>query len=440
MRAILCLFLLLTVSCGNALAEETPAVSENYLKLAAEVESNLQQHVLLLWYPRALDKENGGFAQIFREDWSPGENTVKSIVYQSRLTWMAANAALRYPERAAEFAAYTKHGLDFLHDRMWDREYGGFFWSVDQKGSPKLDRGGEKHVYGISFGLYAACAAYKATKDERALDLAKRTFAWLEENSHDNKHDGFIEALTRSGEPIVKVPTNGQSSDMISTRYGFKSMNSHIHLLESYTALYEIWPDGKVKKRVKELLEVVRDKVAVEPGCLNLYFTLDWKPVPDHDSFGHDVETAYLIVEASTALGQPDDKATWAMARMLVDHALEFGWDNENGGIYDKGSAFKGAHDTAKIWWVQAESLNALLLMHEKFGAETPKYWQAFLKQWSFIQKFQVDSKHRGWLNTVSKEGVAKPGRNKSDAWTEAYHQGRALLNVEAMLKKLAKH
>jgi cellobiose epimerase len=440
MRLMFCALFATIVFCQNLSAEEKPAVAENYLKLAAEIEANLQQHVLQLWYPRAIDKENGGFAQIFREDWSPGENTVKSIVYQSRLTWMAASAALRYPDRAAEFNAYAKHGLDFLHDKMWDREYGGFFWSVDQKGAPKLDRGGEKHVYGISFGLYAACAVYKSTKEERALDLAKRTFNWLEENSHDNKNDGFIEALTRSGEPIVKVPASGPAGDMISTRYGFKSMNSHIHLLESYTALYEIWPDGKVKNRLKELLEVVRDKVAVEPGCLNLYFTLDWKPVPDHDSFGHDVETSYLIVEASTALGHPEDKPTWAMARMLVDHALEFGWDNDNGGIYDKGSAFKTAYDTAKIWWVQAESLNALLLMHEKFGAETPKYWNAFLKQWNFIQKFQIDAKYRGWLNTVSKEGEAKPGRNKSDAWTEAYHQGRALLNVEAMLKKLAKH
>jgi mannobiose 2-epimerase len=27
---------------------------------------------------------------------------------------------------------------------------------------------------------------------------------------------------------------------------------------------------------------------------MNLYFTSAWQPIPDHDSFGHDVETAYL--------------------------------------------------------------------------------------------------------------------------------------------------
>jgi mannobiose 2-epimerase len=283
--------------------------------------------------------------------------------------------------------------------------------------------------------MYAAAGNYKATKDERALDLAKKTFAWLEKFSHDPKYGGYIEAISADNKQILEKPADRNS--MVGP-YGYKSMNSHIHLLESVTALYEIWPDALVKTRLQELFEIVRDKVAVPPGCLNLYFNLDWRPVPDHDSFGHDVETAYLLVEAATVLGMPEDAATWKMARALVDHALEFGWDNERGGFYDRGSAFGRPTVTEKIWWVEAEGLNALLLMHEKFGKETTKYWDAFNLQWDFIRKYQVDSKNGGWLNTVSKEGVANPGAEKSGPWTECYHQGRALLNVTAALRKLA--
>ena len=73
----------------------------------------------------------------------------------------------------------------------------------------------------------------------------------------------------------------------------------------------------------------------------------------------------------------PDDPKTWHMARRLVDHALDWGWDGEHGGFYYKGEAFGGeAFDQHKDWWTQAEGLNALLLMHRKYGAETDRYWR----------------------------------------------------------------
>ncbi len=144
-------------------------------------------------------------------------------------------------------------------------------------------------------------------------------------------------------------------------------MNSHIHLLEAITALYRIWPDPLVEKRLRELFLVVRDKIAVEPGCLNLFFTPDWCPVPEHDSFGHDVETAYLLLEAAERSKEPDDAKTLTVARCLVDHALQWGWDERLGGFYDRGAAFAPACGREKIWWTQAEGLNALLLMHARF-------------------------------------------------------------------------
>jgi mannobiose 2-epimerase len=92
-----------------------------------------------------------------------------------------------------------------------------------------------------------------------------------------------------------------------------------------------------------------------------------------------------------------------------------------------------------KIWWVEAEGLNALLLMHERFGKDTPRYWDAFVKQWEFIAKRQIDSTHGGWYPTLDAGGTPKPNQPKSDRWTEGYHQGRALMNVSDRLRRLAK-
>jgi mannobiose 2-epimerase len=178
--------------------------------------------------------------------------------------------------------------------------------------------------------------------------------------------------------------------------------------------------------------------VAVFPGCLNLFFTPEWRPVPDHDSFGHDIETAFLLDEAAKALGIPNDSQTLNISKMLVDHALQFGWDTERGGFYDKGSAFSAATDTTKVWWTQAEGLNALLLMHKRYGDFLPTYWDAVVKQWGFIQNFQIDSRNRGWFPSVEKDGKPRPGQTKSNAWTDPYHQGRALMNSIGTLTRLA--
>jgi cellobiose epimerase len=428
--------LLLNSMAGNA--KKLPD-SADYRRLAGEAEANLRKHVLAPWYPRAVDKQHGGFVQDYDEAWKQtGTGRDRSVVYQSRLTWTAGQVAKRYPDLANEYKPYVLHGIDFLRNKQWDTGQGGFFWQVDAETGKPTDGRGEKHVYGIAFGIYALSAAYEVTHDSKALELARRAFAWLEEHAHDAKNGGYHEALTREGKPILTPPTP-RSKDYIGTAYGYKSMNTHIHLLEAFGELYTVWKDPLLRKRLEEVFHVVRDKVYVEPGCLNLFFTPEWRPVPDHDSFGHDIETAYLLAEAAHTLGIPDDPATWKAARNLVDHALEYGWDQDFGGFYDYGTAFGAATGRQKIWWTEAEGLNALLLMHGRFGKETPRYWEAFVKQWEFIQKYQIDGKNLGWHSEVHPDGKAPFGRSKSNAWTDPYHQGRALMNVSATLRRLAR-
>ena len=170
---------------------------------------------------------------------------------------------------------------------------------------------------------------------------------------------------------------------------------------------------------------------------MNLYFTTDWRAFPDHDSYGHDVETAYLMLEAEQVLGEKRDPKTEGMARMLVDHALAYGWDETYGGFYRDGTTMGRPEDLRKEWWVQMEGLNALLLLHEKYGNVTDAYFRAFQLQWQFIRDRQVDHELGGIYDTVERDG-ATPDRTKARIWKEAYHDGRALLNVTARLKNLA--
>jgi len=85
----------------------------------------------------------------------------------------------------------------------------------------------------------------------------------------------------------------------------------------------------------------------------------------DHISFGHDVETAFLMLEASEIAGLENDTLTLRKAKNMVDHSIENGWDKSVGGFYDAGYYFKN-QDTVTIirdtknWWAQAEGMNSL--------------------------------------------------------------------------------
>ena len=93
--------------------------------------------------------------------------------------------------------------------------------------------------------------------------------------------------------------------------------------------------------------------------------------------------------------------------------------------------------DLRKEWWVQMEGLNALLLMHEKYGSESDVYFKAFQQQWRFIKDRQVDHEFGGIYDTVERDGTVVD-HTKARIWKEAYHEGRSLLNVTARLQKLA--
>jgi mannobiose 2-epimerase len=412
---------------------------DNYLKLAAEMETTLRRDVLGVWFPRAVDNDHGGFYSNFTRAWQTAKSEGKFSVFQGRMTWLAAQIVMKRPELKEQYLPFVSHGLDYLGNVMWDKQYGGFFWGLNDQGQIAERYTDGKHLYGNSFGLYGAAAAYQATHDAQALALAKASFRWMDEHAHDAKNGGYFEWLTREGK-VVQARAGGGTVEAIPLAgfpLGFKSMNTHIHLLESFAQLYEVWPDKKLRQRLAELLAVVRDRICVEPGVMNLYFTADWRAIPDHDSYGHDVETAYLMLEAEGLLGHGHVPKTEQMARMLVDHALAYGWDDKFGGFYREGTTLGRPEDLRKEWWVQMEGLNALLLLHEKYGSTTDTYFKAFQQQWQFIRERQVDHEFGGLYDTVERDGSVTD-HTKARIWKEAYHEGRALLNVTARLKTLA--
>ncbi|MBC7921357.1 MAG: AGE family epimerase/isomerase [Ferruginibacter sp.] len=416
--------------------------------LAGEIEQSFTRQLLDRFFPRVIDQPLGGFRTSFSRDWQPTGPQDKMIVSQARHTWLPAKTRQLYPNRP-HLAAAARHGFAFLGGAMWDRTHGGFRTWVTRAGKP-LAADHSKTAYGNAFGIYALAAYYQTFGDTAALELAKRTFRWLETHSHDPVHRGYYQNLEPDGTPAERG-----ADGKINPELRYKDQNSSIHLLEAFAELYRVWPDPLLGERLAEMLVLIRDTIVTERGNLTLFLTPDWQPVSyrdsteaarkahysvDHVSPGHDIETAYLLLEASHALDSVPDARTVAIAKRMVDHTLRTGWDETVGGFYERGYYLRGNDritllDDRKNWWAQAEGLNTLLLMADTYPNDAMRYGEKFRKQWHYVQRYLIDSTYGGWYaGGLDKEPASQTGP-KGHAWKAAYHEGRSLMNCLQRLR-----
>jgi cellobiose epimerase len=429
-------------------------MSENE-RLIEEFQSAMVHGILKRWYPLVLDKECGGYFTNITKDWTIPPEQEKMIVSQSRHVWTLAKVSA-YANNHYDYRSMALHGMPFLKNKMWDQEFGGFYQVRSRDGGWSDVNGwqNEKRTYGNAFALYGLAALYELTHDEEVLHTAQQTYRWIEEHAFDSKHKGYYQFLTREAQPFDhQSDYRTIASDR--NELGFKDQNSSIHLLEAYTEFYQVWKDPGLYSQLKSLLELIRDVMVTQEGYLQLFFHADWKPVSfrkspeverkanfglDHVSFGHNYETAFLMLEASWALGLEQDTRTLTVAKKMLDHAIHYGWDAQAGGFYDAGYYFEGQHgctiikDT-KNWWAQAEALNALLLFSRIFPHD-PKYSEYFLRQWNYVKSNIIDTVGGDWFEGgIDKEPHFRMGP-KSHMWKCTYHTCRALMNCMSLLRE----
>jgi len=417
-----------------------------------EIEFELNS-VLDHWYPRIIDTVNGGYWTNFDHDWTMSESQDKMLVTQARGLWTAAKAASEYPENEV-FRKAADHGFKFLTEKMWDRQDGGFFLDYIVSSDRIPDRSYE-HIYGNAFALYGLSEYAKINKDTSVLYWVRTTFNWLEKFAHDPVYGGYYNVIVSPG---LKV-TETESTQIINragwSPAGWKDQNSSIHLLEAITNTCQVWPDKLVKERLEEMLKIVRDTMTCDEGYLHLYFTRDLKPVIfkdssrsfieknmryDHVSFGHDIETAYLLLDASETLYGEPDPVTFTKAKKMVDHTLKSGFDSDYYGLFERGYYFKGADkieimDKRKSWWAQAEAWHSLALFSALYPDE-PVYPDAFRKMWTYIKNEIVDHQYGEWYSNGLDTSPESKTSRKASAWKGAYHNSRALVEVLKLAEK----
>jgi mannobiose 2-epimerase len=380
------------------------------------------------WYDTAVDRRYGGY--ILADDAArPAPPAAeKQLVTQARMVWGFSHAHLKgFSDAKHDYLGAAAQGYRFLLDHFLDPQYGGYYWTTDLAGKPTNQR---KIVYGESFVLYGFVEYYRASGDKAALRHALDLYAVLQEHAHDSKHGGWIEHFQRDWTPMLEP-----SPEAIVEVGGFKSANTHLHLMEALAELYEASRDPAVRSSLEEALKINATRFyPSDPAKSCFHRQLDWAPVTAASSaglsYGHNVEFAWLMIRAQSVLGQ---KPSWEHFDAILAHALKYGYDPARGGLYSRGADDRPATDTDKVWWVQAEMMAALTdgLKHH----ENRAYSEALDKLLHFISAYQANPSDGIWLDTVAADGRPKVTA-KAHNWKGNYHDVRGMVKfIEAFAK-----
>lgn len=235
------------------------------------LERVLTENIIPFWYPGVIDHNDGGYRlnHDLEGRWRGPAN--KCLVTQARTLWFFSRL-LNSKYTSREFLAAASHGYEFLRDRMWDKEFGGFYWEVDSSGHSAASL--EKQIYGQAFALYALTEYASASGDSSAKVVAKEVFSLMETKAHDKRYGGYRDILQRDWTPLS--PSGMAHAH---DRVPIKRMNTHLHLVEAMTTFVTLTDEPLVRERLIELILVNSNSVVRKDigACSDKYLE-NWQP------------------------------------------------------------------------------------------------------------------------------------------------------------------
>jgi cellobiose epimerase len=375
------------------------------------------EDILAYWMKFTIDNENGGFVGKIDHDNKIYPDAPKGSVLNSRILW-TFSAAYNLT-RKQEYFTVAERNFKYFTEHFIDKEFGGVYWTVDHKGEP-LDT--KKQIYALAFAVYGLTEFYRASKNDKALQAAIEIYNDIIKNSYDEKNGGYIEALTRDWKDTGNLRLSSKDANEK------KSMNTHLHILEAFVNLHRVSPTEILKVQLRELVHLFAEHIiSKESNHLVLFFDDEWNERSKLISYGHDIEAAWLVQEATEAI---DDKLLLPRIKncsLALANAAAKGLD-EDGGLWYEYDPEQHHLIKQKHSWPQAEAMIGFFNAWQNSGDE--KYLKQSLKSWEFVRKYMRDKNCGEWFWGVNEDYSPMNKEDKVGIWKCPYHNSRACIEI----------
>ena len=393
------------------------------LTLYKELKSEMTENILPFWMNQVYDIKTGSFFGQILHDETIVHDSPKGVVLNARILWTFSAA---YNETGdTVYLEFAEKAYHYFSSHFIDHQNGGVYWSLNADGSVC---NGRKQIYAQAFAIYAFAEYYLASGEQDAILLASELYGFIEKYAFDSERNGYIEALSREWESLEDLRLSEKDANEP------KSMNTHLHILEAYTKLFEVWKDDDLGENLHNLIQIHTDKIlSAQNGHFNLFFDMDWNPKSKHYSFGHDIEGAWLLTEAARTLGlrAVTDKVE-QLAVKMAGITLREGIAND-GSLYNEGESAK-ITDYDRHWWPQAEAIIGFVNAWEISG--NPDFLIAASSAWQFI-KIHMRHPSGEWWWLVNESYQPDLTQDLAGAWKCPYHNTRCCIEI---MKRVSRH
>ncbi len=387
------------------------------------LENHLKETILPFWMKLA-DETRGGFFGYVNHDLTVDRDADKGCILNSRILWTFATAARVTGDQTC--LAYARRALAWMA-RYEDTARGGVYWLVSAQGQP-VDL--TKHTYCQAFAIYGLAAYMRAAGEgdahyAEAKARALRLFDVIEGRCRDE--GGYGEAFEPDFTPVGNEKLSDNPRLMEKGETAQRTMNTLLHVLEAYAELYRALPEERVRAAGRQCLETALHRVYNPArGRLEVFFDRDYRSLLDMQSYGHDIESSWLMWDAAEALLPKAERAPYrAMCLRLAETVYDRAFTDH--GL--KNEIVEGEENQTRIWWVQAETVLGFANAFALTGLE--KYRDAAEQEWRYIQETIVDHRPGGeWYWCCDENGTPAPGKPIVEAWKCPYHNGRMCLRM----------
>jgi N-acylglucosamine 2-epimerase len=318
-------------------------------------------------------------------------------------------------EQNPKWLELAKHGIDFIRKYGFDDD-GRMYFSVTQDGKPLRKR---RYIFSESFTVAAFAAYAKASGDIQAKKDALAVFQLMQR---------YL------SEPGLLPPK------LIPETRSMKGLAVPMIMIVTAQILREVLDDPQ------ELNQVIDDSISeIERDFMKPDFKAVLESVAPNGDFsdhfdgrmlcpGHAIEAAWFILKESVYRNH--DSRLRQLGLTILDWMLEWGWDQEYGGILYyrdvKGLPVTEYWQDMKFWWPHNEAIIATLLAYTLTHDEKYALWHKRVHDWSY--EHFPDPEHGEWFGYLHRDGRVSVTL-KGNLWKGPFHLPRMQLECWKLLE-----